>query len=189
MEPFLLRMFQVQTKLQCEWVQFAAADIDAAIQQKNASKLFYALQNLLSAAANISKALWGQRNETEVAERRKPLRESIGVADGSPLREVRMRNNFEHIDNRLDEWWKNSKAHQHIDLSVVTKQFRTVVVAGPDPEYDWFRSIDLETGDLAFWGDEFNIKTLVGEVNRILPKLNEEVLKPLRGGAAPAPEV
>src|SRR5271154_1382263 len=105
MELMLLRVFQKQVLLQCQFLMQASADINTAInatikERGNNHAVFYALQNFLNAAADISKALWGQRGK--LASERKDLRDSIGIADDSPLTEVNMRNNFEHFDERLD---------------------------------------------------------------------------------------
>ena len=62
---------------------------------------------MLNAGANISKAFWGSGGKLAVE--RKPLRDSIGIDDKSPLRAVTMRNNFEHFDERIDRWWTSPK--------------------------------------------------------------------------------
>src|SRR5450631_2177877 len=99
MERMHLRTFQSQVALQCSFLLLAAEDLNRGLKQRNISYVFYALQNLLNAGANISKALWGQGGKLAIE--RKPLRDSIGVDDTSPLREVTMRNNFEHFDERI----------------------------------------------------------------------------------------
>jgi hypothetical protein len=73
-------------------------------------------QALLTAVANISKALWGQGGK--LGPQRKPLRDSRGVADTSSLRPTSMRNNFDHFDDRLDTWWHASAGHNYVDLSI-----------------------------------------------------------------------
>ena len=104
---------------------------------------------------------------------RRPLRDSIGVTDASPLRSVRMRNNFEHFDERLDRWWRESPAHVMCDMNI-----------GPSggfaqfEPHEMFRSFDPVTAQLEFWGESFNVRELIAEIERILPKLREEASKP-----------
>jgi hypothetical protein len=172
MELMLLRIFQGQVALQCEFLLTAAKDAKQALRQRNVERVFYALQNLLNAGANISKSLWGQGGK--FSEQRKPLRDSVGVSDDSPLREVTMRNNFEHFDERLDRWWRESKAHNYADMNMGPKDSTT---AGIDT-MDMFRLFDPNTTDLTFWGQEFNIQKIVDEVQKILPKLKAEASKP-----------
>jgi hypothetical protein len=171
MDTFLLRMFQRQVLIQCRFMLRAAEDTDIALKQQkvDVTSVFYSIQNMLNAAANISKALWGQGGK--LADQRKPLRDSIGIADDSPLREVTMRNNFEHFDERLDRWWVDSKNHNHTDFNLgKQKDF-------PD-EIDNFRIFDPDTTDLSFWGQRFNLKNLITEVQAVLPKLEGEAKKP-----------
>lgn len=171
MDLMLLRMFQKQILIQCEFILFAASDVNSGLQSRDHIRVFYGLQNLLNSAANISKVLWGQAGSKEVE--RKPIRDSIGVADSSPLRSVTMRNNFEHFDERLDKWWRESKQKNNVDLSIMPKSS----ISGFD-DIDRFRMFDPKTTDLYFWGQEFTIQEIITEVERILPKLREEAAKP-----------
>lgn len=169
MDTPMLRIFQQQVALQCKFLLGAARDVNTAMGDANPERLFYALQNLLNAGANVSKLLWGSKGRR--ADARKRLRESIGISDDSPLREVTMRNNFEHLDERLDAWWLKSTRHNYIDLLVGRPILGT-------EDIDKFRHFDPYTCDLVFWGEKFNLQTLVDEAARILPKLLEEESKP-----------
>jgi len=171
MNLMLLKLFQRQVLFQCECAMFAANELNIALQNRDSKRVFYGLQNLLNAAANISKALWGQQGK--LSSKRQSLRISIGVNDDSPLKPVIMRNNFEHLDERLDKWWKESKQHNHFDFSILPKSS----VQGIAP-IDWFRVFDPSTTDLYFWSQEFNIQDIVTELQKILPKLQEEANKP-----------
>jgi hypothetical protein len=167
----LLRMFQRQVLLQCGFILRAAGEVNQSLNGTDSKHTFYALQNLLNAAANVSKALWGQGGK--LSEQRKPLRDSIGVTDESPLRNVTMRNNFEHFDDRLDRWWKDSKRHNHVSMVIGERD----AVAGFE-EIDTFRWFNPVTTDMYFWGDSFNIQAIVDEVQNLFPKLEEEANKP-----------
>ena len=171
MDRELLRSFQRQVAIQCRWLLLAARDVNKGLQNKDVNYTFYAVQNLLNAGANISKSFWGQGGR--LAAERKPLRDSIGVDDTSPLREVTMRNNFEHFDERLDRWWKQSARHHNVDMNIGPKGN---MIKGVD-DIDMFRQFDPRTADVTFWGQEFNIKQLVAEVEKILPKVEEEANK------------
>ena len=167
----LLRTFQKQVLYQCEFLLLAATQVNTGLQEHNTIRVFSGLQNLLNAAANISKALWGQSGKLEA--QRQPLRDSINILDDSPLRVVTMRNNFEHFDERLEKWWLESQQHNYCDFNIMPKS----TVKGIAP-IDWFRSFDPVTSDLCFWSQEFNIQELIAEVQKIYPKLQEEANKP-----------
>lgn len=171
MQPMHLRIFQAQLLLQFEYVLWSAEGINAGLSRGDPRLVFYSVQNLLSAAANAAKALWGSGGRK--AKERARLRDSIGVSDQSPLKLVDMRNNFDHYDERIDKWWQNSKRRNHLDLSVGHKDS----ISGLD-NIDMFRQFDPVTTNVIFWGQEFNIQELVDEVNRLLPSLRIESAKP-----------
>lgn len=170
MDMMLVRHFQFQILLQCDFVLRAAGEIDVTLKTGDSRGTFYAVQNLLNSAANISKALWGSGGKYSAE--RQDVRDSIGVDDNSPLREVAMRNHFEHFDERLTNWWKSSAKHNHLDLNFASRS----AISFADP-IDKFRNFDPSSGDLTFWGDEFNLKTIIDEVMRIYPKLQQEANK------------
>lgn len=165
MELMLLRMFQRQALTQAQFVLFAAEDLAAA---GSIERIFFALEGLLNAAANLSKAFWGAKGKK--SEERKPLRDSINLFDSSPLQDVNMRNNFQHYDDRVDEWWKKSEHHNCRDMDLGEKDF-------PAP-IDNFRIYRRATGELWFWGERYDINAIVAEVNAIMPKLQAEAEKP-----------
>jgi hypothetical protein len=174
MELMLLRVFQQQILLQCQYLLFAADDLVAAMPangRADPDRAFFAIQNFLNAAANISKGFWGQAGSR--AEERRELRESVGLADSSPLRNVTMRNHFEHFDERLETWWKTSRNHNIIDRNFANRSF----VTGSEP-VDWFRNFDPASGDLYFWSQDFNVNEIIREVQLLLPKLTLEASKP-----------
>jgi hypothetical protein len=124
--------------------------------------------------------LWGQGGS--LSAQRQTLRDSIGILDDSPLRNVTMRNNFEHFDERLDKWWRKSQRHNQADFNIGSK----TMISGIDP-IDWFRNFDPQTGNLYFWSQEFNIRELVIETQQIVPKLREEAEKPHWAAEPPTP--
>jgi hypothetical protein len=173
-ELHLLRIFQHQIEFQCRTVLVATKDLERALLTQDVPSVWMAIQTLLTAAANISKALWGQGGK--LAAERTALRNSIGVDDSSPFRDVAMRNHFEHFDERLEVWWNESSAHNYIDMSVGSGMGQWF--SPPPEEKDMFRSFDTSTGDIVFWGDRFNLPRIVQEVQRVLPLVSQEARKP-----------
>jgi hypothetical protein len=165
----MLRLFQRQVLFQCRVILMATGDLNEGLTQRDHTVVFYALQNILNAAANISKACWGQKGK--YAAEREPLRSSLGITDASPFKDVDMRNNFEHFDERLDRWSRESRSHVHVDFNLGSSRGR---ISGIDESIDVFREYDPVTHDLIFWGQSFNIQALVDEVSRILPTAEVE---------------
>jgi hypothetical protein len=168
MDPTLLRVYQIQVAFQCRCVLIAATTLDELEIPMRAGapflgyNIFCNLQNLLTAAANLQKVFWGQGGR---AAHRKPLRDSLNVSDDSPLHNVDMRNHFEHMDERIDAWWRDSRPHGCVDLNIGPPTF----LKSQLPPESLFRSYDPDTGDVFFWGTQTNIKALVCEAERILP--------------------
>jgi hypothetical protein len=82
MELMLLRVFQGQVEFQLKAILNAHERLIAAHQRGDMDEVWFSVENLLSAAANVSKALWGSGAAANVA--REPLRDSVGVDDASP---------------------------------------------------------------------------------------------------------
>jgi hypothetical protein len=121
-------------------------------------------QAILSAVANIAKALWGQGGKLEL--QRVPLRQSLNVSTPSPLQDTLMRNNFDHFDDRLDTWWIESETHMYLDrVFRDTADFASAY--GAPATKDFLRSYDPATGDLVFWGDKYHLPTIMAEIDRI----------------------
>lgn len=116
MDTHLIGIFCLQIETQCEFILIAAGDLNAAHKNDDGQRTFYSIQALLTASANVSKALWGQ--EPKQRNERKPLRDSLGIDDTSPFMARGMRNKFDHFDERLDEWWAKSEHHQFIDMNI-----------------------------------------------------------------------
>jgi hypothetical protein len=125
MDRQLLRLFQKQVGFQCVVALIAANQLQVAAIRSQAvppesredtmSAVWAAVQGLLTANANIAKLCWGQGNKYEVE--RKPLRDSLGIGDDSPLKDVWMRNRFDRYDEDLDDWWQKSSDHNHLAMA------------------------------------------------------------------------
>jgi hypothetical protein len=172
MEPMLLRQFQHQVLEQCRSILIAADQLEHRISARSYDDIFWReLQNFVVSTANVSKLLWGQGGT--FAKKRKALRESIRVEDSSPLKATTMRNHFEHIDERLDKWWAESGTHNYADRLVGPP----TMIAGLK-QIELFRGYEPSTGIARFWGDTYNLKKIVEEVNRMYPLLQTEAAKP-----------
>ncbi len=171
MDLMLLRVFQSQIEFQCRALLNAHDRLVAALSVADTAEVWFSVEILLSAAANVSKALWGQGVATNAV--RKPLRDSLDVTEASPFSERGMRNHFEHYDERLDEWWAKSPSHNFADMNIMP----VGAIVGLDT-LDMFRQLDPTTLDVIFWGDTFNISEIVAEALRILPIVVQEAGKP-----------
>jgi len=176
----MLFLWQVQT--QCDFffrateqINVAMGTLSKAIGGENASAdtigLFAGIQASLTAAANISKALWGQAGKR--SDERKILRDRIGVLDDSPLRPSKMRDHFDHYDERLQRWWDlGQEPHHYIDMSIVTPG--AIKFDPPIQPEDKFRVLEPLSMTMTFWGDEVPLREVYAEISRIYPKVIEQ---------------
>jgi hypothetical protein len=184
MKPMTLRIFQGQIADQCEQLLAEADSAQKALNEMGSHPDFRqcmqdfwrANQNLLVAAANVAKALWGSGGK-RVAERA-DLRESLAVADTSVLKSSPiLRNHFEHFDERIEEWEQKSTRHWFVDRNV--GNMKNLISPQPD-EVEVFRHYDPTTGELTFWGDSVVVRDLVAEAARILPIARAGASAPLQ---------
>jgi len=132
-DPRLLRLFQSEVDLQCIFVRMAADDLEDALKGHDVQattspgnqsvivheidndRVWYCIQALLVAAANVAKLLWPQPDRVTSADfpdRGKALRESLGgVGEFSQLHWNlrKLRNHLEHFDERLESWVMSEK--------------------------------------------------------------------------------
>lgn len=175
MDLQLLHIFQTQLKLQCDFALMSAKELETSLnaeEKRSFITIFFHLQNLLNAAANIGKTLWGKANgKYELS--RKPLRESVGITDASPLKNTDVRNKFEHIDEYISDWFDSSTSHIFADMNLGNVRGTTSGVN----QFKMFRTFDPVTYDVTFLGWTCNIKEVIGEIERILPVLIAELEK------------
>lgn len=112
-------------------------------------QFWLAVQSMLAALANISKLLFPPDSKQRGIE----LRQSLGIPDDSFFNSRRMRNNYEHFDERIDTWAKTRKAKHLVDRTIgdhasLQQEF------GID---NCLRNYDPDRGILTFCGETFEI--------------------------------
>jgi hypothetical protein len=135
---------------------------------------WFALQSILTAAGNLSKLLWGSGDDPDAEGRRAPLRASIGVRDDSPLRSPKVRNQFEHIDQKIDQrLGKQGWLYFGRNMG----PYDEFIHYEPE-EGEHFGDWDPENGIVRFWDNAISIPEIVAEVARIHPIVQRKVLGP-----------
>jgi hypothetical protein len=170
-DKHVLSIFQFEVEFQCKCVLAAADMVDAQLAAGNGDGVWFALQSLLIAAANLSKLFWGSGGSREDA--RLDLRQSVGVEDDSPLRDPKLRNDFEHFDERVEDWFGTSQRHNFMGRNIGPHS----AVVGID-EKDRFQWYDPSTGVVTFWTRSVALPLLMAEVRRILPVVQRQLHGP-----------
>jgi hypothetical protein len=161
--------------LQCGFIRIAADRLYQLQRQPppwSLDDIWEALQQILVAAANVSKMLWGSegRYEAERAE----LRESLDVSYDSPLRDPDLRNDFEHFDQRLESWFESSPTRNYAGRNVGPRDS----FPGFDPK-EVFQHYDPTTGVVSFWDHSVAVASIAEDAERILGRAKLEEQKPL----------
>jgi hypothetical protein len=133
--------------------------------------------------------LWGSRagRRNHIAARqaaRAPLRESLSVTDDSPLKDPDLRNDFEHFDERLEDWFNLSEHHNYVGRTIGPPN--AVITNTPEEHFQHF---DPRTTRVSFWEHESTLNEIVREAHRLGALAAEEALKPHWDPPEPQAEV
>jgi len=183
-------IFQGEVEFQCRVVRAAAVRLnekrntepDGSVAEP-IQRIWDDVETIMVACANLSKIFWGSRGRQEA--RRRPLRDSLGVTDESPLRDTLMRDGLEHFDERLESWYDASNPDHRIFVGRIVGPPGSVVIDTDDERV--FRHFDPSTTLVTFWGHEISIQRLITETERILQLATAVAAARLAQFAAPPP--
>ncbi len=166
MDARLREKFEWEVEFQCRCIVRAYDHLQAASNKeapRDVVEIWYALQNLLVAAANVQKLAWGEAGKR--AAQRTDLRTSLGIADNSALHNPDLRNDFEHFGERLDEWYATAPEKQYSTRGVFSA-FNPF----DDPTYAGFGHYDRILGVITFDQKQhsLSVRPIVAEARRIL---------------------
>lgn len=162
MEDRLFEVLKREVIRQASFALMSASDLREALEhQDDTDRIWIAVQSFLVAAANVSKLLWGSGQSASNG--RRALRESLGVSDKSVLRSRKMRNHFEHFDERLKKWAACSERHNIVDSNVMPAN----AISGID-SCDYLRNLDPNTWSLTFAGEIYELNPVLEALRKLL---------------------
>ena len=177
MDTMALRVFQREVVRQSRFALMANQQLNEAIGRGDTARAWFDLQNLLIAIAQVSRLLFpAKRERNRLPERGKELRESLAVSDDSPLSEAALsdlRNDFEHFDERVEQWVTESPRRNFVDGFMGSRG----AIVGIDTN-DFMRSFDPQTARAEFWHHSLNLNRVLAAVEELLPKAQIEAAKP-----------
>jgi hypothetical protein len=154
-------------------------DMHQALREDDMYRVWFSVQNLLVALGNVSKLLWPAK--TGMTERGVRLRETLAIDDSSPLadknfRKRHFRNQFEHFDEKLDEWVLSSENLDYADSNVGTTPGKGVAYRFADEEY--FRNIYRTDYPFAFAltlrGENFDLPPVIEAIRQLAARAKAE---------------
>lgn len=152
-DPGVLELFVLEVDRQAEFGLMAADDLCRALTNYDTDRVWYSIQSLLVATANVSKLLW-PKSDSSV--RGDTLRRTLRVDNDSPLKSKKFRNHFEHFDERLEKWGISPQTHMVVDSNIGSLGS---IKVGKSSVY--VRNYDPSTQTLTFHGDVYELRTVI----------------------------
>jgi hypothetical protein len=164
----MLRIFQAEVAMQCrflllDWENLNTLSPERLMRSSDVTDAFWhPVQGILICAANASKLLWG--DAVEVANQRRDLRRSLNVTRQSPFYTRKVRNEFEHFDEKVEKWFATSNHRNFVGRNVGSPQ-----LSASAPQSDWFGHYDPSTSEVIVRGYSMTLAPLAEEADRIAP--------------------
>jgi hypothetical protein len=194
MDRRLTLMFLRQAWYQCEYAMYAAREINA---NTDVMRRFYAIERLLTAAANISKILWGSSRSSPRPTRkreRKELPDLVGLGKTSILRPRIMRDHFEHFDARIEEWADLCASSGDWGYADMNALGAGPLFVSPKKDARKLRHFDPHTNMLYFFGQPYDLAALMKEIIALKERIEDHatddpVIQSMRRMANASPEM
>jgi hypothetical protein len=171
-DQHLLKILEVEVGYQCEIGLAGGRLLETAHGEAveggrgYSDNIWFALQGILGIGANAAKLLWGSQGPETEAER-EPLRSAAGVTDESPLKPRHVRNAFEHFDERIVDWHRQTDANVYASRQIGTDP------AWP-PTESRFGYYDPKERVVTFLSHSVSILDLLAEFERVRSNLTAD---------------
>ena len=169
MDKSLVEVLLSEIKNQCEMVRTAVEGINNFQNEEDVPSrhLWFNVQGLLVATANISKILWNySRDEIEEVSYLKGL---LNLSDNSKIKSRFFRNLFEHYDEYLIDWGSNSGSRSIATSNIMPKEMRLTF---PVPIENTFKTYYSDINTVAFQNREYALQPVIDEIALILAVIN-----------------
>lgn len=169
MDAFLERVYLGQAKQECEACYVAIQAFNQAANGDD-DPFIHAI-TFVHRAASISRIFWppgGFKKESRLRSQRRGdhLRSSLKIGADHPIQSRTLRDNFEHFDERLDEWAEESKNKNLVHKFIGPRSAVRGIEDG-----DIILHYDPTTKIFAFRGQKFDLQALVNGVTDISSRI------------------
>jgi len=184
-ERWIVDIFQREVIQQSKFAIIASEDLGKSIDglqqatkersylqmsSKYMDRIWYSIQSLLTAAGIISFLFWPKT--PKYFRRGYALRTKFGVPDDSPLKTRNIRNSFEHIDERIEDWAdqaSKSGTRPFVDYNVgLLNMFGNIHYT------QLMRHFNPDDYSIIFRGEVYHIKSVIEAIEAILKKSSED---------------
>ncbi len=163
-DPRVLAIYISEVLHQAEAATIAASQLNRALSSdRGVPEAFAAIQLLLGAGAMLSKLLWAKPNQGKTAVERADQLRTVLDLEASPVLESRkVRNGFEHFDERLDAFLRDG-GEIVVDRGIGSRE-SVILINGEAPKH--LRLIDPNAGTVSVLDEKVVIQELYDAIIR-----------------------
>jgi hypothetical protein len=170
LDPHLQYAFEAEVLHQWDFVRGAVDLMNAALKNQAKMEAFwFGLDAALGALANISKIFFPASSRSQAKRRGRQMREAFGVQDDSLMKERALRDAFEHFDERIDRWFRDTQRHNFADRIIAAPGD----IVGIDPG-DYLRHFDPQANVVSVLGDALDLQALINEVDQVVQRVAQQ---------------
>jgi hypothetical protein len=167
LDPFIRDYFVREVLRQAQFGLDAWGALQASIKRSAIDhvEIWASVQALLVAAGIASRLLWPTAPKSQA--RGRALRQMLAVADDSPLVSRRIRDSFEHFDERLETWADEIRRGPQPTVMGDSNVGPLASIEGADPRH-FLRHLDHTTWTLYFRGGRYELIPVARELVRLV---------------------
>lgn len=137
------------------------------IEVRELGSILSALRLALHHSGSVSRIFWPPRNK----DRGDHLRELIKIDPDHPLNSRKLRDNIEHIDERLDDWTENSPRSFTTIETVIYEDYHEKTRRQILDSTLWFYEVSLKKATIL--GNEFDLNGLKSDLEHVSGLVSE----------------
>lgn len=170
MKNGIARIYLQEIERQCHYALELISQLNTRLNANNLAPqpIIRILDVFLGDVSRVSLLLWPERRGDQ--SRGHFLRKLLNVSDSNPLKDRKVRNAFQHMDERLDQWAKGPKSTCISDFSTLPRG----MISGSDSDprsligtQNMLRHYVPNEKVLIHFGDEISIEILVGALEQL----------------------
>ncbi len=160
-------IFLEEAATQLKAAQRAYPRILARFNADDTEEMWESVEQLLNASVRVANIFWPTSNKPSAKRRAARMREILGLESETRFNGLReLRNSFEHIDERIDDWSDKDRPF-YADRRIFVGVSEPYGGVGIDQNDDTARSLHLPEGELRVFGLSLSMPALMQEIDSL----------------------
>jgi hypothetical protein len=178
MDDFIESIYIRELLMQCQYAVDAIRRMNEILAAHDCpSEFFREAGDFLQHSSAVSRLLWPPGSTSRAKKKRAKqrgahLRRTLKVDDTHMLRTRALRDHFEHLDERLDDWAETSAYRNIVDNMIGP---RTAIWGDSIRDQDIIRMFDPSTELFVFRGEQFDVRALVNGLTDVQSRATERL--------------